>query len=230
MLPYPLFLDIETARADRSTWAIPEKLLEPVKPAGNVKDPEKVAASIAERQKERDAEIEEAWAKTSFDCHQGRLLCVGVAVGDDAPETAYDVTLSNPATMLDLVVSAYREALRRGNGRAVIVGHNVKGFDAPWIWRIAVREGHELARLFPFRKWGEGLADTNELWSATNPRDYTKLAVICKFLGIEVKTDLDGSQVWDAYVRGEHERIATYCGSDVGATREAYRRMVGGGW
>ena len=40
--------------------------------------------------------------------------------------------------------------------------------------------------------------------------------------------DMDGSQVYDAWLAGEYDRIATYNLQDVKATAEVWHRLNGG--
>lgn len=224
----PLYLDIETCPAERAAWSPPADLTGPVTAPGNLKDPAKIAEAIAKREAERAEEIEAKYAKTSLDVHEGRLLCVGLAVGDDVPSVAYDETLADTRRLLDAVLDALREALERGHGRAVVVGHNIAAFDAPWIWRLAVKHRHPLARVFPWKKWGDGLADTMGMWCLTNPRDYVKLDTIARFLGVPPKLDgMTGADVWPAYCAGDHAKIKAYCAQDVETTRAVYLAMVG---
>jgi 3'-5' exonuclease len=210
-----VYLDLETCPADPDTFTAD------VSAPSNYKDPEKIAAYIAEAQKE-------AHGKTSFDVHRGRLLCAAVAVGDDAPTVAYDATLSNPGAILDLVADACAHAAQNGHGRFTVCGHNIAGFDVPWLWRLAVKHRHRLARILPYRKWGDGLADTMLMWSQTNPTDKVRLDTIARFLGYAGKEEgMSGAEVWPAYLRGEHDRIATYCAKDVEMVRAIYLRMTG---
>jgi uncharacterized protein YprB with RNaseH-like and TPR domain len=216
-MPSILYLDIETCPAAPG-WSPPE----PIEAAGNLKDPEKIAADIA-------AKTAKAYGATSFDVHEGRLLCVGLAVDDDEPTICYDEGLTDTPRLLDEVAAAWNDALRRGNGRAVICGHNVAAFDLPWIWRLAVKHRHLLAASLPWRKWGDGYADTMQMWSLTNPQERVSLAKIARFLGIGGKDEgLTGAEVWPAYQRGEHDRIARYCAGDVRLVREVYWAMMVG--
>lgn len=210
-----VYLDIETCPADPATFTAE------VSAPSNYKDPEKIAAYIAEA---RAA----AHGKTSFDVHAGRLLCAAVAVDGERPEVTYDESLSDPCAVLSAVADACREASERGRGRFSVCGHNIAAFDIPWLWRLSVKHRHPLAGLLPYRKWGDGLIDTMQLWSITNPKDYTKLDTIARFLGYAGKdAGMDGAEVWPAYQRGEHERIRHYCAKDVDLTRSIYLRMVG---
>lgn len=211
-----VYLDIETCPADPSAW----EPKEPISAPATYKDPDKIAAYVAEKRTEQHQ-------RTGLDVHAGRLLCAAVAVNDGPVRVSYDRSLANPAPVLDAVAAAIREALSDGRGRVTVVGHNIAGFDAPWLWRLAVRERHELATLLPYRKWGEGLADTMAMWSATNPREMIGLATIARFLGVGAKGEgMSGAEVWPAYLRGEHERIRDYCAQDVELVREVYRRIT----
>lgn len=210
-----VYLDLETCPADPATFVAD------VSAPGNLKDPEKIAAALAEKRAE-------AHARTSFDVHHGRLLCAAVAVNDGPVRVAYDATLSNPGALLSLVADACEEASEQDRGRYLVCGHNIAGFDVPWLWRLAVKHRHRLADLLPYRKWGDGLADTMQMWSITNPTDRVKLDTIARFLGYGGKDDgMDGAEVWPAYQRGEHERIKTYCARDVELVRSVYLRMTG---
>ena len=210
-----LYLDIETCPAN------PDGFTADVQAPSNYKDPDKIAAYVAEAQKD-------ALGKTSFDVHRGRLLCVGLAVGNDAPTVAYDRDLNETPRILSAVYAACQDAQRRGNGRFSVCGHNVAGFDIPWLWRLAVKHRHPLARILPYRKWGDGLIDTMQMWSITNPKDMVKLDTIATFLGLEGKEPgMNGAEVWPAYQRGEHDRIAAYCAKDVALTRSIYLAMIG---
>lgn len=210
-----LTLDLETLPSDPDGW-VPR---EPIEAPANYKDPEKIAAYVA-------AKSDEAHAKTSFDVHQGRLLCIGYALDDDPPNVSYHP--EDVPRMLTDLHDAFREGLRRGNGRCAIVGFNIAGFDAPWIWRLAVKHRHPLAQVFPFTKWGDGLVDVMLLWSATNPREFAKLSTIAAFLDLAGKPEgITGASVWPMYQEGRHAEIRAYCAGDVETVRAVYRRIGG---
>jgi len=212
-----LFLDIETACADPNGWAPKE---EPTAPA-NYRDPDKIAEYVAEKRAE-------LYNRTGLDSHSGRILCAGYAINDGPVQVAYDESLSNVRVILDALADAINEAKRADKGgRVLVCGHNICGFDAPFLWRTAVKHQHRLANLLPYRKWGDGLIDTMTMWSATNPRDMVGLDRIARFLGIEGKDEgMDGSKVWPAYQLGQHDRIRHYCAQDVELVRHVYQRMV----
>jgi hypothetical protein len=52
-----------------------------------------------------------------------------------------------------------------------------------------------------------------------------KLADIAEFLGVGEKAEgLSGSEIYPAWLAGEHDRIRRYCAQDVELTRAIYRR------
>jgi predicted PolB exonuclease-like 3'-5' exonuclease len=51
------------------------------------------------------------------------------------------------------------------------------------------------------------------------------LSDIADFLGIEQKDEINGSQVWDAYKRGNLDQIIQHCESDVEVVREIYKLL-----
>ena len=204
-----IFLDIETLHCDPADFTPT-----PDEAPSNYKDPEKIAAYIAAKEAEQ-------LARTSLDSHQGRLLCIGAAVDDEPPACVYD---RPPGDMLDWLAERVDCNLDR-DGDLLLVGHNITGFDLPWLWRLAVRERHPVASMLPWARYGgRHVADTMQLWSLPSP-ERISLDTICRFLGIPGKGDFGGKDVAAAYARGEHERIQTYCMADVERVRAVYRRL-----
>jgi predicted PolB exonuclease-like 3'-5' exonuclease len=109
-----------------------------------------------------------------------------------------------------------------------IVGHNAKKFDVLWLVQRGFKYGlKDIVRLLPTDKFDKRLVDTNDMFNVGVFGFYTKLKDMCSFLGVETpKDDIDGSEVYDAFLRGELDRIYTYCGKDVEATYQCYLRML----
>ena len=70
------------------------------------------------------------------------------------------------------------------------------------------------------------LVDTNEMFSVGVFGVYTKLKDMCEYLGVPTpKDDIDGSEVYDVFLKGDLDRIYKYCKKDVEATYACYLKM-----
>lgn len=122
------------------------------------------------------------------------------------------------ATAMDLV----------GTEKVEFCGHNLLDFDLPYIWRRSVMLGVRPSVVIDPRRYSQSpVYDTMHEWSRWNKEQTCSLDALCRALGVESSKGqgIDGSQVYDAWARGEHQRIADYCLRDVLATRECHRRI-----
>lgn len=212
-----LFIDIETLPALH--WTPEERIAHARrKVPANYSKPESIEKWVAEN-------ADEEWRKTALDWRYGSILCIGYAIDDGGVE----VISADENTMLDDLRDAIRATGTRDSGYLIWIGHNILRFDLRWLMYTALRLNHPLAALIPFAKWDRRAVDTAALWSGPDPSGPAKLADIAEYLGIGAKGEgLDGSKVYDAWLAGEHERIARYCAQDVELTRAVYRRITGG--
>ncbi|MCU0428456.1 MAG: ribonuclease H-like domain-containing protein [Cytophagaceae bacterium] len=112
----------------------------------------------------------------------------------------------------------------------LLVAHNGKEFDFPFLCRRYLVNGLEIpAALFmPNRKpWENNLRDTMELWKFGDWKNYTSLELLATLFDIpSSKSDLDGSQVHDAFYQDRtFHRISEYCAADVVVTAQLYLKM-----
>ena len=65
-----------------------------------------------------------------------------------------------------------------------------------------------------------------EKWS----NSFIKLDTLAKALNLQSSKEggIDGSQVYDFYLKGKHKEIYEYCERDVQLTRKIYKRMIFG--
>ena len=76
----------------------------------------------------------------------------------------------------------------------------------------------------PNAREGKDYACSMRAWAGW--KDTISLDRLCRALKVQTpKGDLDGSKVFDAWLAGELDRIATYNRADVIATRECWRRI-----
>jgi predicted PolB exonuclease-like 3'-5' exonuclease len=114
--------------------------------------------------------------------------------------------------------------------RDEIVGHNIIGFDLPFIFQRCLV--HCISGR-PFINLGEysvrGVFDTMRHWWLGDRRSRVSLDDIAWALGIESSktAEVEGSKVFDLYHAGRLDLIREYNLKDVRLTRKVYERMVG---
>lgn len=210
-----VYIDIETLPADWSEAQIVSHVTAHV--PGNYTKPETVQKWIEEH-------ADELHRRTALDGLHARLLCIGLAIGDDDP---VEVIYSATADVHELCDELYDRLERIPT--PVFCGHNVAGFDLPMLRRFAWLSGHKrLARLLPGRPRSQFMIDTLDLWKGTDTHaKHVKLSQLAEFFNCGTKGEgLDGSQVYDAWLRGEHDRIGRYCAQDVELVRAIVEAMV----
>jgi DNA polymerase elongation subunit (family B) len=118
-----------------------------------------------------------------------------------------------------------------GGERGVrIVGHNVAGFDIPFLRVRALR--HRLPRLaaafgrWTGKPWDARCVDTMALWPSTGRgQTFVKLQHIRRALGLPVQVGIDGSEVAAAWYDGRRDEVIRHCRLDVADVREVYGLM-----
>lgn len=189
------------------------------------KKPESIAEWLREN---REAEAEAAWLKTSFDGGMGHVVCIGLAVNDE-PATSYNVSASlygdkqEEAALLEAFFHHLTDA-----GRSVLIGHNVIGFDLPFIWKRCMVLGVKPPVWFPrnpSKYSSEMVRDTMNLWDMEQ-RAGGSMDRICRLLGIPGKGDVSGADVWPMVKAGDINAVAEYCRGDVERTRAMFKRMT----
>lgn len=198
-----------------------EELME--KAPASYKKPESIRAWAEENQMEQ-------YRKQALDSMQGEILAVGWAYNGDKPTCHIRVDGMSEYDLLNVATEYIVPTAKMQRGLAPTwVGHNVKNFDLPWLWRKCIKYGlYDLARVIPRGRYPKDVEDTMEMW-ATDYKDHVSLSKIAAFLGIDGKTNgLDGSMVYDAWCAGEYDRITEYCVGDVELTREIHAKMRAG--
>lgn len=210
-----LYLDIETLPADLTPEQIADLAREEV--PGNYKKPEAIEAWVAEN-------AGGVHARTALKSMEGRILMLAWAVDDKPVQSVYLDNPKDPRPVLDALLSAVAP-LRSPTW----IGHNIAGFDLPYLRHVAFRARHPVATAIPHARYSPAVVDTMQLWSGTNPRpDYVGLARLASFLGVPAKVgDIDGSKVFDAWKAGRHAEIRTYGEGDVETVRAVHQVMVG---
>ena len=223
-----LFLDIESLPTDRRDF------IEEVEAAVRCPASYKKQEAIAEWwETEGPIARKAAVHKTGLDGGIARMAAIawGWGAGDvKAAHTAVDGAHSIDRERLILTgFFAECQAVYDATGAApTIVGHCVTTFDIRWIWHRAIVLGVTPPWWWPVaaKPWdADSVQDTAVMWIGT--RDRISLDRLARILDVGGKGEMDGSQVWDAWERGEHEKVREYCADDVRLVRRIWCRIVG---
>ena len=111
------------------------------------------------------------------------------------------------------------------------VGHNIKGFDLPYIIKRSLVSGLAVPKAFHLHRqkpWENCLLDTQDVWKFGGWNS-AKLGLISELLNIpSPKQDLEGSMVSQVYWEGNNlERIKDYCELDIKATANIMLKISG---
>ena len=110
-----------------------------------------------------------------------------------------------------------------------IVGHNLVGFDLPFIFQRCLINGIAARPFVNLSEYNvRGVYDTMRAWWLGDRRSRVSLDDIAWALGIESsKTgEVEGSKVFDLYQAGKLAEIREYNLNDVRVTRKVYERLV----
>jgi hypothetical protein len=109
-------------------------------------------------------------------------------------------------------------------------GHNIKGFDLPYIIKRALINGLVIPTCFHLQKqkpWENCLLDTQDIWKFGG-YNTAKLGLIAELLGIPSPKDaMSGPEVNEYYWDGRLDEIKTYCEKDIKATANILLRISG---
>lgn len=176
---------------------------------------EAYAAVDAAREKSRHD-----WARGSLSPLTGRVACISYAFGEG------EVQVIECAEDEMSGIYALGRVLRRDP--ASIVAHNGSGFDFEFLWKRALKwRRPAIAKCFRQEKpWDGNLVDTMKMFGP-GYREHISLDNLCAFLDIErAPSEIDGSGVHDAYIRGDWHLVTEHAASDIEDLRAVYRRLA----
>ncbi len=233
-----IILDIETIPSQKP--GARDQVRASLKPPGTLKKAESIAGWWAT---EADSAVEDAYRKQSLDGGlAGEIISIAI-VGydlDDDPGWVLCRAQGEPeAELLRRFSVAVVERIDRAARSLVdgfnfaqdpyFVAHNA-AFDLPYIWHRCIVNGVRLPFKFPSptARAGKDYGCTMLAWAGYGNR--VSLDALCRGLDVPSPKDggIDGSQVYDAWLAGEHERIAAYNLRDTMATEDVWHRLQGG--
>jgi len=115
------------------------------------------------------------------------------------------------------------------DNRFLFVAHNGKGFDFHFLAKRLIAHGFALPeslQLAGLKPWNIKHVDTMELMQMGS-NQYMSLDELCYLFSVPTsKDEMDGSQVWDYYLKGRVEEIAKYCDKDVDRLTTIFIKMI----
>lgn len=214
-----LYFDAETIPSQDP--AVRLEIAAGIKPPGTFKKAESIAEWMAAN---AEAEAEAEWLKTSFDGAVGQISCLSMAIDDSDPIThvVRDLSQAEERRVIGAFLSDVAEAKH-----CIFVGHNVIGFDLPFLWKRCMVLGIRPPVTLPRnpKAWSELVVDTMLLWDPQQ-RHGGSMDRLCRVLGIPGKAGVSGADVWPMAKAGRFDDIATYCADDVRRTRFMHKRMT----
>lgn len=227
-----IIFDLETVPSQQPDAR--EQVRANIKPPGTLKKPESIAAWWAN---EADAAVEEAYRRQALDGGLAGEIISIAAVTPDGRQWVRCRTQAEKESELLLAFGAQVEAWIDQDARAVadgfnyaqdpfLIAHNA-AFDLGFLWRRCTVNGVRLPFKVPgpMARAGQHYGDTMLQWAGYGNR--VSLDNLTRALGIPSPKDdsMDGSKVLDAWLAGEHERIARYNLADAVATLAVWERL-----
>lgn len=232
-----LFLDVETIPCMHPQAKA--EIRASIKPPGTLKKAESIAAWYAT---DADAAAEETWRRQALDGGTAGEI-ISVAIVDDGNRQfvrcrkqgeAEAELLADAFAAVEAWTAADAEQLLPGRSAAFplddhhVIAHNA-AFDAGFLWRRATVHAIPRPRWLPgpMDRPGKDYSCTMQLWAGFGGR--VSLDTLCRALGVpSPKAEgFDGSQILDAWLAGEAERIAAYNLADAMTVREVFHRLMG---
>ncbi len=213
--------DLETIPA-QAEW-VKEEIAANIKPPGNIKKPESIEKWHAEK---GAAAIEAEWLKTSFNGAVGEIICIGYAFDDEEVRLVGRELGMSEGDMLQ----AFVDDVVRYDTKSKFqwIGHYICGFDLRFLWKRMIINKITLPFDIPYsaKPWHESVYDTCHEWKGDD-NGYGSLDAVMKCLGMQGKSDMDGSMVWPEIKAGNYEKVFDYCKDDVGMARNIHHRLKG---
>jgi hypothetical protein len=166
----------------------------------------------------------------SIAVHEGPIAGLDLGIEQRATERVFGITEDGEEQDEKKSLQAFLEYMKRFDIDAdELVGHNIIGFDLPFIFQRCLVNCISARPLVDLRDYNvRGVFDTMHHWWLGARRNVS-LDDIAWALGIESSktAEVEGSKVYDLYQAGKLAEIREYNLNDVRVTRKVYERMVG---
>ncbi len=228
-----IFTDIETVpgQSPNIIHAIRDEITEEIfnlKPPANYKKQETIDKWMADQEALLLASEEERHHKCGLSGLKGEIISIAFAV-DEGDVVAVTRSLDEPETeLLHDFWSQLLVRLDHPNADHTWIGHNIRGFDLPFLYHRSVLLAIKPPIYLPKASGpaDRRVYDTMTEWSGWG-RTISQDA-LARALGMNGKQGIDGSMVYGMAKEGRTDEIREYNIHDVHTVREIHRRMTFG--
>lgn len=158
----------------------------------------------------------------------GHICAIGWAVDDEPVVVEMAETPQDEPWLLNRFFDELLGAATRTPSPLLLVGHNLIGFDIPFMWRRSFILGIDPAIPFPRdpKPWLDGRTFDTMLEWAGKRGPYLGLSKLARILGVETSQAHRGDEIAALMATGRFEDVRAKCANDVETTRAIYRRMT----
>jgi len=182
---------------------------------GNIKDPDKAAAKIAEAKAKHRQDF---FDRAALSATTGKVVAIGYCTADD---DSYHFDLSGEPDCLNTFWDNIRN---QNSGIHRLIGFNIKLFDLPFLIRRSWKHGIPVP--YPIRDgkwWSKEIIDLRDEWQLGDRTVRGSLDAISKFLGTGEKIG-DGKD-FARLLEEDREQAIAYLRHDLELTRLMAKRF-----
>lgn len=180
-----------------------------------------------------------AFQNTALHGSLGRLLCIGLAIdNNDKAEKPYicgqdkdtgEFHLDEAKTLAQFW--NHLERIKFDANLDLIAGHNILGFDLPFLYHRSMIHGvRPSQQILNGKPWeiAEYVYDTMDRWQMGKYYEKISLEEMALAFGLDCpkKGEVNGENPAEAFSGGNHEEIREYCLKDVLCARQLYYKMT----
>jgi hypothetical protein len=175
---------------------------------------------------------EDEFRKLALNCAYGRILCIGLIVEENSEITLRGVIGRSRSTNRFHLDEArtLRSFWKLVEGfdyrRDLLIGFNLLDFDLPFICTRSVIKRVKPSFNVCFARFrSRPIYDV--MWEFNHWRHRIRLDEVAGILGLpsSKQNGVAGNKIYDMFLAGRHEEIASYCLADCALTRSIYYRM-----
>jgi len=172
-------------------------------------------------------------SKAGLEPEFSKVVCISFGSFSEGIEPRLISFNGGPDDELDILSKSHKVISNAAAKNWKLCGHNIKGFDIPFIARKLVYNSIKLPQnleIWNKKPWEVGVIDTSEIFSFGSwmHQKYLSLDLLSCSLGIESpKEIMDGSLVNDAFwVDKDYDKIKMYCESDVSTVMKIMKHIT----